>query len=166
MKNQPGVYYSISSAMIIIGFLMLTNFFELNTAQMNAINIGAALITLSTAIVGLVSFKKLNIWFARFSKLNLYFGVVLVFFGFLIRSFKEDLWLIKVFNTMDTNPLVLVCLGITIGSIVLIENYNKKNGRKLNDRIKELEKENAAQNELIKQANSIIQSSFGGKKNE
>lgn len=165
MKNQSGVYYSISSAMIIIGFLMLTNFFELNTAQMNAINIGAALITLSTAIVGLVSFKKLNVWFVRFSKLNLYIGVVLVFFGFLIRSFKEDIFLIIIFNTIDTNPLVLVCLGITIGSIVLLENYNKKNEQKLNNRIKELEADNAVYKKEIKRATSIIES-FGGKKNE
>ena len=44
--------------MIAIGSLMLTDIFSLTTAQMNVINIGAALITLSTALVGVLLLKE------------------------------------------------------------------------------------------------------------
>ncbi|HEY4544347.1 MAG TPA: hypothetical protein VIG40_06850 [Tissierellaceae bacterium] len=126
MSDQSSLYYIIAAAMISVGFLMTTDFFDLTVSQMNAINLGAAYTTLSTAIMGVVAFKKLNFLIDWFVKLNLFAGVILVFLGLIMNGFEQDLKFIKILEGFDTNPLVLACLGLTIGSIVLLDNYNKK----------------------------------------
>lgn len=127
MRNQPMIYYMISGVMIAIGFLMLTNIFSLTTAQINVIIIGAALITLSTTLVEVFNYNKINKIIKGFNAFNFFIGIIIIFFGFLIRGFEDDIKLIVFFENIDSNPLVLVCLGITIGSIVLLNDYNRKN---------------------------------------
>ncbi|MFK2827202.1 hypothetical protein QYG89_16400, partial [Bacillus sp. B190/17] len=100
MRNQPIIYYTISGVMIAIGILMLTDIFSLTTAQMNVINIGAALITLSTALVGVFTFKKINKVIIGFNAFNFFIGIIIIFFGFLIRGFKEDIDLIVFFENI------------------------------------------------------------------
>lgn len=169
MKNQPIIYYTISGVMIAIGFLMLTDIFSLTTAQMNVINIGAALITLSTALVGVFTFKGANKKIKGFSTFNFFVGIIIIFFGFLIRGFKEDIELVVFFESMDSNPLVLVCLGITIGSIVLLNDYNRKKlhseKEELNKKIKKLELENKQLEKEIVRASAFLEG-LKGSRNE
>lgn len=168
MKNQPIIYYTISSVMIAIGFLMLTDIFSLTTAQMNVINIGAALITLSTALVGVFTFENTNKFIVNFSKFNFYIGLIAIFFGFLMRGFKQDIGLIVFFENLDSNPLVLVCLGVTVGSIVLLNSYNTKKLRlekkELNTKIAKLELENQQLEKEIVRASAFLEGL--GSKNE
>lgn len=167
MRNQPIIYYTISGVIIAIGFLMLTDIFSLTTAQMNVINIGAALITLSTALVGVFTFKKINKIMTGFNAFNFFIGIIIIFFGFLIRGFKEDIELVVFFENIDSNPLVLVCLGITIGSIVLLNDYNRKKihleKEELNNRIKKLELENKQLEKEIVRASAFLEGLKGSK---
>lgn len=161
MKDQPIIYYTISAVMMAIGFLMLTDIFTLTIAQMNIINIGAALITLSTALVGVFTFKKTNKVIVHFNKLNFYMGIIIIFFGFLIRGFKQDIRLILYLEKLDSNPLVLVCLGVTVGSIVLLNSYNTKKLRlekeELNKKITQLELENKQLEKEIVRASAFLE---------
>ena len=162
MKKQINVFYPISFAMIVIGILMIAEIFSLNSAQMNSINVGAALLTASSAMVGTVIYKRTGGVLGIISLVFLVLGIVLVFFGFLMPGFKEDFFLVKFFGKLETNPLVLICLGITIASIVQFENHLKnsliKNERELRTRIEVLEKEKIDLEKGIIRATTFIES--------
>lgn len=106
MRNQHMIYYTISGVMIAVSFLMLTNIFSLTTAQMNIIIIGASLITLSTSLVEVFNYNKINKIIKGFNAFNFFIGIIIIFFGFLIRGFEEDIELIVFFENIDSNPLV------------------------------------------------------------
>lgn len=165
MKKQINVFYPISFTMVGIGILMVAKIFSLNFAQMNSINIGAAFLTVSSAIVGTVIYKKTGKFLGVISLVFLIVGIVLVFFGFLMPGFKEDFFLVEFFSKFDTNPLVLICLGITIGSIVQFENHLNnsliENGRVLQNRIDELEKEKVDLEKGLIKATTFIESMRG-----
>lgn len=169
MNNQSSVYYIVAAAMISIGFLMTTNLFDLTTGQMNAINLGAAYVTLSTALMGVLTYKRVNSWIKFFGKVNLLLGIILVFLGLIMEGFKEDLAFIKILGDFDTNPLVLVCLGITVGSIVLLDSYNRRSASikeiELEKKIKQLEAEKLELEKGVIRATTIIES-MGRKKDE
>lgn len=145
MSNQKFVYYTISIVMISIGLLMLSSVFSLSNGQLNLINIGASLVTLSTALVRLLIFKKIDIFFSVISKLSFVIGLIFVFTGFLLKNFESSLGIIILVERLDSNPLVLVCLGITISSIMLVIDSQKKksffDNKELQEKINTLETE-------------------------
>ncbi|WP_340015107.1 hypothetical protein [Paenibacillus sp. FSL K6-1318] len=162
MKKQINVFYPISFTMVVIGILMVAEIFGLNSAQMNSINIGAALLTVSSAMVGTVIYKKTGILLGIVSFVLLILGIVLVFFGFLMPGFKNNFFLVSFLAGFDTNPLVLICLGITIASIVQFENHLNnsliENERELRKRIETLENEKVELEKGIIKATTFIES--------
>lgn len=116
--------------MVVYGVLMNIQVFSLTSAQLNIINIGAAIITLSTTFIKITtkkaSFEKINKIFLRFSKFNFLMGLLIVLFGVSLRGFNQNSLLVSVFSNLDSNPLVLICLGITIASIANISLNNSQ----------------------------------------
>lgn len=168
MKKQVSVYYPIAFAMIIIGLLMISQLFNLESRQMNAINIGAAFLTLSSALVGSVAFRRINKVMNFLSSIFLVLGISLVFVGFLMPGFNEDFFLIDFLSKLDTNPLVLICLGITVASIVLFEefihNSLKQQEQEFQRKIIKLEQEKSELEKGLIRANSLIESIKGNRK--
>jgi drug/metabolite transporter (DMT)-like permease len=168
MKKHVSVYYPIAFAMIIIGVLMVSKVFNLESNQMNAINIGAAFLTLSSALVGSVTFIRISKVVYYLSSIFLVLGISLVFLGFLMPGFNVDFFLIDFLSKLDTNPLVLICLGITVASIMIFEefihNSLKQQEQEFQKQIIKLEKEKAELEKGLIRANSFIESIKGKRK--
>lgn len=130
MKEQASIYYLISGLMIGFGILFNIQLYSFSNAQLNLINIGAALITLSTTFVRILSFKKIDNFFLKFSKFNFLLGLVIIFLGIGFQGFNQNSKFVQFFVDVDSNPLVLICLGITVGSIANITKYS-------NDKVEE-----------------------------
>lgn len=133
MKEQASIYYLISGLMIGFGILFNIQLYSFSNAQLNLINIGAALITLSTTFLRILSLKEIDNFFLKFSKFNFLLGLVIIFLGIGFQGFDQNSKFVQFFVDVDSNPLVLICLGITVGSIANITKYG-------NDKV---EKENA-----------------------
>lgn len=169
MKKQLNVYFPIAFSLIIIGILMLMEIFSLKSYQMNAINIGAAILTLSSVMVGSNIYKRTGSILLISSNFFLYLGIILVFLGFLLPGFQVDFWIINFFSKFDTNPLVLICLGITVASIVQFEDFLNNSlaikERELQLRVEILEREKLDLKQALQRANSHIKR-IQGEKNE
>lgn len=141
MKEHLSIFYLVSGLMIGFGVLINSKLYTFSNAQLNFINIGAALITLSTTFVRTLALKKIDNFFFTFSKFNFLLGLIIIFLGIGFQGFDQNSKFVLFFTNIDTNPLVLICLGITIGAIANISMTSNEVAEEENVRLKKLEAE-------------------------
>ncbi|MGX5585958.1 hypothetical protein ACWKTX_19665 [Bacillus thuringiensis] len=110
--------------LMFLGVLLGIGFYNFDTFQLNAINIGAFFLTVSCVNQGSVT-NKINdhtIKFAR--KLNVLIGILMIITAFLASGFKYYDLIEYLISKVDTNALLLIGIAITLWSFKTSDTYN------------------------------------------
>ncbi|PEJ99867.1 hypothetical protein [Bacillus toyonensis] len=133
------------SLLIVLGVLIGMGFYEFDTFQLNAFNIGAFFFTISCVNQGSVTSKVNDVTIKSFRKLNISIGIIMLITAAFAKGFKYYNLIEGCINSIDTNALLLIGIAITLWSFKISDIYNN------NALLKEKKKTDANYHKLIKE---------------